>query len=354
MGTGNTIKTGGSRKSSHSRSSTTANSYYNRDQNPYTYGKVTQVIQESNGGISIIYTPLKDRVSSSGNEKQGKAFPFYANMAKVPEVNNIVPLLKGPNRVPLSDVGDVAHQYDSATYFLDPMDIQGTANNNTVGSSSTGTENTDTGTGNNNSPSNSNIGAMLPPKGNENAQNNRIFVKNYLKSKGLTKEQAAGIMGNAETECHFVVTLPPNQDTKGKSFGLIQWNSLSYPDAYTRLMPSTSDPRSAIEKQCEALFNGYTPDVKTYLKRAVNPLGDDIVKKYALPSKTLDADIAAFLFARIVERCSFCTSTKSVYDAGGKTPYRGKLTTIHTSTRSKYALGFMQKFNDPKDPLYWG
>lgn len=351
MGTGNTIKTGGSRKSFSSNSSATANSYYNRNSNPYMFGKVTLVVTGSDGGVSIVYTPLTDRASSSGNEKQGVAYPLYANLTKVPEVNNVVPLLRAPSRVGQSDISNVANQYDKSTYYLDPVDIQGTVNNNTVGDSTTNSDNIDS-----NKISNTNIGAVIPSTGNENVEKNKLYTKNFLKSKGLTKEQAAGIMGNAQAECGFKIEAPPNQDTKGRSFGLIQWNSLSYPDAYQLLMPTTQDPRSAIEKQCEALFNGYTYNVNTYIKyTANNKIPDNIAKKWGLTSTTLDADSAAFLFANYVEVCQYCNSTKAVYDRGGLLKnYRGKPTMVYPSKRSQYALGFMQKFNDPNDPLYWG
>mgnify|MGYP007090454873 CR=1 FL=1 len=133
-------------------------------------------------------------------------------------------------------------------------------------------------------------------------------------------------MGNAQAECSFLVEMAPNQDTKGKSFGLIQWNSNSYPTAYRDLMPTTNDPRSAIEKQCEALFNKYTHGMDKYLKlTATNKIPEESVKKYGLSSSTLDADVAAFIFARTVEICSYCTKTKAYYDTGGPILYRKKL-----------------------------
>lgn len=350
MGTGATIKTGGNNKSSYYRSSATANSYYSRDSNPYMFGKVITVNTGASGEVSIIYTPLVDRITSSGNEKQGIAYPLYINQTKIPEVGSIVPLLRAPSRVNQTDVSNVVNQYSKSTYYLDPVDIQGTVNNNTVGDSSSSNNNLTP-----NSTSNTNIGAVTPTKGSENVEKNKLFTKNFLKSKGLTKEQAAGIMGNAYAECGFKVEMPPNQDTKGFSFGLIQWNSNSYPDAYQLLMPNTNDPRPAIEKQCEALFNGYTHGLEKYLKfTANNVIPDEPVKVYGLSNNILDADIAAFIFARTVERCSYCITTKSTYDNGGPIQYRGKTINVHPSKRSQFALGFMQKFNDPNDPLYWG
>jgi hypothetical protein len=68
----------------------------------------------------------------------------------------------------------------------------------------------------------------------------------------------------------------------------------------------------------------------------------------------IGGSIAAFLFARNVERCSYCTNTKAVYDAGGIVEnFRGKTITVRPRRRSEYALDFMKKFADPQSPYYW-
>jgi hypothetical protein len=204
----------------------TSTNYYDRNQTPYSYGKVIEVTKDEQGRVTIIYTPLEDRISSNGNEKQGIAHPFYPNNASIPDIGTIVPLLKGPSLSGISDVNNVTNQYDKSIYYLDPVSIASSVNNNTVSTPSEASSNTSAASYNNN-----NIGAasspILPGKISTSKaaiQNNRLFTKDFFKKKGLTKEQAAGIMGNAEAECGFKVEMPPNQDTKGFSFGLIQWN----------------------------------------------------------------------------------------------------------------------------------
>jgi hypothetical protein len=135
MGTGATISTGGgpSRRKRKGGSSVSGTSYYNKNQNTYSYGVVIQI----NDDKSIIYTPLGDRVTKGG-EKKGKAFPFYGNNQKVPAPDNIVPLVNGPAQ---SLDNDPSNQYNRTTYYLDPVDIQGTVNENNVSDTSGGQTN---------------------------------------------------------------------------------------------------------------------------------------------------------------------------------------------------------------------
>ena len=131
MGTGTTIKTGGG-SGKRSNSSGTAGgsagrtSYYNKNQNSFSYGRVLNINPDDK---SIVYTPMEDRVGSGG-EKKGIAYPFFGNNQQVPSEENIVPLVIGPAR--FIDT-DPINQSDITTYYLDPISFQGTVNDNTTG-----------------------------------------------------------------------------------------------------------------------------------------------------------------------------------------------------------------------------
>lgn len=149
MGTGATIQTGGGggkRRRSSSGGGGNA-SYYSKNQNSFVYGIVTEI----NINKSIVYTPMEDRVGNGG-EKKGIAYPFYGNNQQAPKKNDIVPLLSGPTRF----IGNESvNQYDRTTYYLDPINIQSTVDDNGVAGS--GETNTDQNTTSNNY-TNNNLG----------------------------------------------------------------------------------------------------------------------------------------------------------------------------------------------------
>lgn len=127
MGTGATIKTGGSINRKHFKPSVPT-SYYNRSQDPYSYGIV---LEYNENDQSVVYTPLEDR-ASTGNEKKGIAYPFSPNMAKVPTPGDVVPLLVGPDRFQGGMSNNVVNQFDKTTYYLAPLAINNAPNNNQI------------------------------------------------------------------------------------------------------------------------------------------------------------------------------------------------------------------------------
>lgn len=126
MGTGATIKTGGgSGKRSHSSVAVASGaSYYSKNQNAFTYG----IVLDINSDKSIVFTPMEDRVGKGG-EKKGIAYPFYGNNQQVPGKDSVVPLVSGPARF----IGtNPVNQYDRTTYYLDPVNVQSTVNDNKI------------------------------------------------------------------------------------------------------------------------------------------------------------------------------------------------------------------------------
>jgi len=192
---------------------------------------------------------------------------------------------------------------------------------------------------------NSNLKYYLP----NNNTNNKIAVKNYLKNLGLSKEIAAGIMGNIEIESEFELGALNKADTNSApSLGLIQWNRVSYPDVF-RLYNSNPSKFKTVDEQMNYLVN--MKAYKTFIEET---------KK--VPN--IDEQYAAFLFAHFVEVCCGCANTRGYktlkeiyagpYTNGWRCPQNDpKAPIFRPYKRSSAASEFLKKFNDSKDQLYW-
>jgi len=163
---------------------------------------------------------------------------------------------------------------------------------------------------------------------------NQVEVKNYLKNKGLTKSQVAGVMGNIhkETGGQFNPLAVNKADLNGyPSVGLIQWNGKFTPKGGSKdsnVVLSTIG--RTVKDQLDYLTTKY-PDYNTWLNLPDN-------KK----TKT-SAYLSAYEFARVVERCAGCVSGFEAYKKGKYEP----------SDRSKYANSYYSRFNTQGDVLYW-
>jgi LAS superfamily LD-carboxypeptidase LdcB len=167
----------------------------------------------------------------------------------------------------------------------------------------------------------------------QDRQDNQIIVKNFLKNYfvntlnfgvDLAKMLTAGIMGNIQVESGFNPTIK-HLDTNGKySYGLIQWNKGAYPDMFKALGTTAL---SEVTK----LTDGYTQHFAAFVRAAQNTPG-------------LNAYTAAFLFAKMVEICTFCYKTIEIYNADK---------VYNQSNRSKYAEDFLLRFNATGDALAW-
>ena len=310
MGRENTIRTGSTIAKRLIRPG--ANNAFLMDKtlpsSPYEFGRV-QLVDANTGEIT--YQPIEDNLLFN---KQGQALPLNKNLQKLPIVGNIVPLLRAPE---FSNMETSPDRATKVIYYLDP--IEANINSNTIDGGSSSTVS--------NRPSN-------PLKiTSEEQKNNMVFVKNFCKSKGLNKEATAGIMGNIMKESGFNPTNGWTDVNGAASYGLIQWNGASYD---LNRLGTTAD------LQMTALFDlNYTKPMKTYLdKVAADP--------------NLDAWKAAYLFAQYVEICSLCNKGEDVYKQGGAvTSKSGTTYNIQPVERSSYAMDFMNKFNDPNDPLVW-
>jgi hypothetical protein len=150
----------------------------------------------------------------------------------------------------------------------------------------------------------------------------QLKTKNFFKAEGLTKSQVAGIMGNIhhETGGTWNPEALNKEDLNGySSYGLIQWN---------QQFTSKEKVGNTVDSQIKYLKTMST--YKTWLN-----LGDEKgTKKFA--------NSAAYEFARLVEVCDKCNKGYETY----KTSYQ--------APRSQYANDYFRRFDDKKDPLYWG
>lgn len=102
------------------------------------YGRVTSVNLKDR---SITYEKIQNNLAtiSITNPKKlvGTAYNFNPNFTRLPEINEIVPIIKGPNR----SIGNSANQYDEISYYiLGPISVQRTVNDNKVPQESDNTQ----------------------------------------------------------------------------------------------------------------------------------------------------------------------------------------------------------------------
>jgi len=126
MGKENSIKTGTIVKTPRSLSTNTSINIGNTSSllpsSTYQFGVVTAVNPITK---EIICNAIEDNMSS---QKSIPAIPLYKNKIQLPNTGSIVPLLRGPN----TNVGILSHEYDKTTYYLDPIGIWQTVDNNTI------------------------------------------------------------------------------------------------------------------------------------------------------------------------------------------------------------------------------
>ena len=123
MGRENIIKTGTNIIKSNSGISLSA---YNLTQklpkSIYSFAIVTSVNPTTK---EVIYNLIEDNL---GLNKVGTAKPLYPNKIVLPQTGSVIPLLKGPD----IGVSTKAGMYDKTTYYMDPIGIQQTVNDNII------------------------------------------------------------------------------------------------------------------------------------------------------------------------------------------------------------------------------
>jgi hypothetical protein len=175
-----------------------------------------------------------------------------------------------------------------------------------------------------------NVGGELNTISNAQVSAKQLQVKNLLKQSGLSKIATAGAMGNIQKESRFNPKATNGKDTNGyPSLGLIQWNGKFINGGTKDVNTVFNVIGNTVETQINYLLNRY-PTYKTWLREVKN---------------SPNASDAAYLFAKTVEVCYGCNRGENVYFNEAK---------YGAADRSKFATNFFNRFNDPKDPLYWG
>jgi hypothetical protein len=136
------------------------------------------------------------------------------------------------------------------------------------------------------------------------------------------------------------------------------WNTLSYPIQYetqlrvgcTRNAGSETSPKNP-SKQLKTDQKDIIQLQLDYLM--TNPAYKTFITE-AKATANLDASNAAYLFAKIFERCSYCIGTYQEYLNGGYVTIEGKKVFVKPSVRSEYANDFIARLANPSDKIYWG
>jgi hypothetical protein len=160
---------------------------------------------------------------------------------------------------------------------------------------------------------------------------NQVKIKNLLKNAGLTKEQAAGIMGNIQKESGFNPLAGWIDVNSYPSYGLIQWNGRFTPKNGTKDKEVLLDTIGrTVEAQIEYLLRK-TTTYQSYIKQTTG---------------LSDPYMTAYKFAELVEICADCNKGFDVYNNKTNNKYK-------TYQRSEYAVDFNNRFNNASDSLYW-
>lgn len=176
---------------------------------------------------------------------------------------------------------------------------------------------------------------------------NKVEIKNYLKDRGWSKYEVAAALGNIhkETGGTFNPLIQSGADViNGKNnVGLIQWNNKTFDT-----VGSTVDGQ--MNYLVEGGWKGNTDRFRAQLKAEIPTIKQDLSvagsNVTGLSSDELQAYVAAYVFAWKVEVCFNCNVGWGKYH----TTEKG----ISPSDRSKFAVDYFKRMNNPNDKLKWG
>jgi hypothetical protein len=125
---GNTIKTG-LINIGKSNNTLSIGSYSLNNKLPSSVYQFGIVFAINTNNKSIIYRLIEDNVAT---QKKGTAFPLYPNKIQLPGLKYVVPLLRAPD----IDISTLNGQYSKNVYYLDPIGMWQTVNDNSIDTSS--------------------------------------------------------------------------------------------------------------------------------------------------------------------------------------------------------------------------
>ena len=129
MGAENVIRTGNITAANNQTTGVGNNNFNPILSQNIQYGRVTAVNADRSIQYEIIQNSLQVSNLVNNTVITGKALNFNPNFTRLPEIGEIVPLIKGPSKT----VGAPSNQYDQSTYYiLGPISVQMTVDDNKV------------------------------------------------------------------------------------------------------------------------------------------------------------------------------------------------------------------------------
>lgn len=92
------------------------------NQSAISYGIVVSVDAKTK---SVVYNTIENNI---GSQRLGNAIPLYKNNSTVPQVGDVIPLVRGPQ----PSTGVLGNMYNKAFYYLDPISIDQELSQNTL------------------------------------------------------------------------------------------------------------------------------------------------------------------------------------------------------------------------------
>ena len=126
MGLENTIVTGNSSAINSNFGAPAAPTSLHQRDSSQVYGRVIKVNSDRSIDFELIQDNLAPSAYNNKNVKVGQAKPLYPYKVRLPLQNEVVPLIKGPNTSIVNKIG----QYDNALYYMDPIGLFSTINDN--------------------------------------------------------------------------------------------------------------------------------------------------------------------------------------------------------------------------------
>jgi murein DD-endopeptidase MepM/ murein hydrolase activator NlpD len=201
---------------------------------------------------------------------------------------------------------------------------------------------------------------------------NKIEIKNYLKGKGFSKIEVAAVLGNIHKETGGTFnpySTNPKDENGFASLGLIQWNAkyigggIKDTEEAFKIIGLTVAAQmiymteGAWKNNTDRFRDAYKNKLSTIDTSGakVTKRGKEGDKVANLKPEELNAYLAAFLFANIVEVCAGCNDKKGDNLSEQFKNYHigAKAEQFEVWVRSETAVDYLKQMNNSSDKLKW-